>query len=239
MAQVTFTKRVRAWIDRKYRFLQRLYYNDQFMHVVFKEIMQKNTWNGNESLSGPGSSLTQTKYIRQQLPKLFKKYKITTLLDIPCGDFYWMNKTDLRDIKKYTGGDIVEDLIVSNKKHFASKTKSFRVLNIINDKLPTVDMVLVRDCLVHFSYKDIQKAIKNLKKSKSTYLLTTTFTEGKSNEDIITGYWRPLNLQKVPFHFPKPLLLINEKCTEEDGKYADKSLGLWKIKDLPTLEDTW
>jgi hypothetical protein len=31
---------------------------------------------------------------------------------------------------------------------------------------------------------------------------------------------------------PPPILVINENCTEHDGQYAHKSLGLWKIADL-------
>jgi hypothetical protein len=45
--------------------------------------------------------------------------------------------------------------------------------------------------------------------------------------------WRPLNLQAAPFHFPDPLALIDEKCTEDDGVYADKQLGLWSLSDIP------
>jgi hypothetical protein len=44
-----------------------------------------------------------------------------------------------------------------------------------------------------------------------------------------------LNLQLPPFNFPAPLRLIEENCTEDGGKYADKSLGLWRLSDLPDL----
>jgi hypothetical protein len=66
-------------------------------------------------------------------------------------------------------------------------------------------------------------------------LLTTTFPEHDQNSDIVDGDWRLLNLQRAPFLFPGPLRLINERCTEADGAYDDKSLGLWRIDSIPQL----
>jgi hypothetical protein len=93
-----------------------------------------------------------------------------------------------------------------------------------------VDLVLCRDCLVHLSSKDAVAALRNLKRSGSTYLLATTFPEHTDNPDVITGYWRPINLELPPFALPRPMLMINEGCPERGG--ADKSLGLWRIADL-------
>lgn len=71
-----------------------------------------------------------------------------------------------------------------------------------------------------------------MKASKSKYLLTTTFTNRKRNMNIKTGNWRPLNLEIEPIHFPKPILLISENCTEGNMAYTDKSLGLWELDKL-------
>jgi hypothetical protein len=70
------------------------------------------------------------------------------------------------------------------------------------------------------------------------YLLTTTFPRGEANEDIVTGDWRVLDLERAPFHLPAPLRILNEGCTEGSGVFADKSLGLWRteaLRDLPFL----
>ena len=96
-------------------------------------------------------------------------------------------------------------------------------------------MLFCRDCFVHFSYSDIYFALDNIKQSKITYLLTTTFPDCESNEDITTGDWRLLNLEKPPFNFPTPLRLINEQCSEGGGLYQDKSLGLWQVQDIPKI----
>ncbi len=157
---------------------------------------------------------------------------IVSVLDIPCGDFNWMQRVDLSKID-YVGADIVEELIKNNiEQHKKQENLKFIVLNLIRDPLPKSDMIIVRDCLVHFSYEDINRAIKNIKSSDSKYLLTTTFTSYHSNHDIVTGYWRPLNLQEKPFNFPSPMLVINENYAEGNGGYLVKSMALWDIAEV-------
>jgi hypothetical protein len=197
---------------------------------VFTHIFHGNEWNGSESKSGPGSDFRETKSVRAQLPYIYREYDIHTMLDIPCGDFNWMKHVNFESIF-YTGADIVEDVIRQNSQYEASNI-SFCVRNLIKDKLPKVDIVLCRDCLVHFSLKDAFSALRNLSNSGSTYLLVTTFPSRQGNCDIATGQWRPLNLERAPFSFPPPLKSIREECMEAGGIYSDKSLGLWKIADI-------
>jgi len=196
---------------------------------VFTEIYQKNLFKGSESRSGPGSSLEQTKMIRKELPDLFNELKIQSILDIPCGDFFWLKKVDLSLIS-YTGVDIVDDIISSNNKKYSNQNRNFIKLDILEDDLPKADLILCRDLLVHFSFNDLKKAVNNIKKSQSKYLLTTSYPNLKQNNDIITGEWRNLNLQIPPISFPNPMKQIIEKCTEKDC--SDKSLLLYQIKDL-------
>jgi hypothetical protein len=82
---------------------------------TFDNIYKTNYWSSNESYSGKGSQINTTINIRKALPKLFKKYKIKTLLDVPCGDFNWMKEVDKTNIE-YIGGDIVEEIVVNNNK---------------------------------------------------------------------------------------------------------------------------
>ena len=39
-------------------------------------------------------------------------------------------------------------------------------------------------------------------------------------------------MQAFPFSFPAPITIYNEHCIESEGRYSDKSLGLWKIDSL-------
>lgn len=197
---------------------------------IFTEIFRKNAWQGMNSVSGPGSDLDQTKTIIEELPVLLRGLGVSTILDMPCGDFHWMRFFDFDDIK-YIGADIVEELVCHNKK-YESDNIAFVHADLLTDKLPEVDLVLCRDCLVHFSFADIHRALKNICKSASKYLLTTTYPDMPQNVDIATGSWRALNLQLAPFNLPAPLRFIFESCTEDNGKYSDKSLGLWRVDDI-------
>lgn len=201
--------------------------------VLFTDIYKTKKWGGTkaDSVSGPGSDIHQTSAISKELPILFYNLEVKTMLDIPCGDFHWMKNVKLNSLK-YTGADIVEALINKNIELHANSDNFFQKLNLIEDKLPKVDLIFCRDCLVHFSYVDIFEALNNICNSHSKYLLTTTFIDRKHNKDITTGNWRPINLELSPFLLPQPLKIINEGCTEGQGAYTDKSLGLWKISDI-------
>ncbi|MEV0277394.1 class I SAM-dependent methyltransferase [Streptomyces sp. NPDC050610] len=242
------------------------------MEDVFTELYDSDTWNlfpggesgaagedgdGNEgrtarrggdgdaSRSGNGSNLTQTATLRSELPELIARLGVRTLLDIPCGDFYWMSRLDL-GIDSYIGADLVPEVVERNKRDFARPGREFRVLDITRSPLPRVGMIFSRDCLVHFSDAAVRKALENVKRSGSTYFAATTFTGRTDNAaDIETGGWRSLNLCRAPFSLPAPSHLINENCSEvyvaqEGGgsgvhvqhDFADKSIGVWRVADL-------
>jgi 2-polyprenyl-3-methyl-5-hydroxy-6-metoxy-1,4-benzoquinol methylase len=222
---------VLATARRLQRSAKRIIYGDKYMEKTFTKFYSSNHWKDSESISGTGSNMDQTAEIRKQLPGLFKQLKVKTILDIPCGDYYWMHATPLK-LDRYIGADIVTKIIDDNNKKYANKNTTFIKLDITNDKIPKVDLILCRDVLVHFSSADVFAALRNLKSSGSKYLLTTTFTDKKSNIKIETGGWRPINLEVAPFNFPKPDLVINEKTTQDKGVHADKSLGLWQLQNI-------
>lgn len=198
---------------------------------LFTEYYNNNSWNGKESLSGPGSDYEQTKYLIPELQILLKDLNIESMLDVPCGDFNWMRRVNLDGIR-YTGGDIVDKIININNKKFGSKNISFQSIDVVNDSLPKVDLIMVRDCFVHLPNDDIMSAINNIIDSKSRYLLTTNFMwrYPEANKDIEVGGWRRLNLQSKPFNFPFPKQVIIEGNVQSYDR--DKTMSLWEIKDL-------
>ena len=206
-----------------------LFYRLRPIENRFERIYRKQYWQNPESVSGPGSTLQATATLREHLPTLLRDLEIKSLLDIPCGDFHWMKEVEL-PVDFYIGADIVEPLIRENIKKYQRMDRLFFKLNILSDDLPQVDLILCRDLLVHFSNKDIIRAIKNIKSSSSTYLLTTHYPSTLDNIDIVTGQWRPLNLLRPPFCFPVPILVLNEN----DPNNSDKSLALFRIDDIPT-----
>jgi hypothetical protein len=200
------------------------------LEQVFTNIYDTRAWHSKESISGNGSELIQTEQIINELPVLLKKYNITSMLDIPCGDFNWMQHVNLDNVK-YIGADIVEDLIVSNRNKYPNT--EFRHLDLTKSELPKVDLILARDVFVHMKYNTIVAALENIINSGCKYLLTTSFTGMNVNHDLNSdGDWRPLNLLAAPFRF-KPIYLINENCTEGvDNQHNDKCLILFEVSRL-------
>ena len=95
--------------------------------------------------------------------------------------------------------------------------------------------MLCRDCLVHLSFANVFRALRQIRESGAEWLLATTFLEHEANEDIPDGDWRMLNLERAPFNLARPESVIIEGCTEAGGAYADKTLGLWRVSGLPPL----
>jgi hypothetical protein len=201
------------------------------VEAIFLRMASLYTQVGDDSVSGPGSSFMHTAEIRERLPLLIEDLQALRLLDAACGDFHWIREIKL-GVEEYLGVDVLSQQIAQNNRAYGSSRRKFLRLDIRRDPLPEMDLILCRDCLVHFCYENVFQAVRNFRRSGSKYLLTTTFVKHSANHDIVTGEWRPLNLQLAPFHFPPPLRTITEKCTEGGGRYSDKSLGLWRLDDI-------
>lgn len=202
---------------------------NETLENIFTKIYNHPTgWGSTESKSGVGSELKITKKLRQELYFLFLKYKIKSILDVPCGDFNWFSNVDLDGIE-YIGGDIVSNLIESNKQKYPNH--KFLNIDITQDDLIKSDLVITRDCFVHLSNENIIKSIKNIQRSGSKYLLTTSFTKSCENIDIEDGSWREINLMVQPFNL-KPIYLINENCEVAYPFATDKCMLLFDLQDL-------
>lgn len=204
----------------------------------FQRVFRENLFQGFHSRSGNGSDLSQTKEIQAELPAILGRYGIESMLDVPCGDLHWMSKIAFSDVH-YTGADIVDELIKELNASKENLGKSFILLDITKTAPGTYDAIFCRDLFVHLNTRQVISAIRNIKKSNSKYLITTTFTGNRAykNLPLVSRRiaWRPINLQLKPFHFPEPDFILNENCTEGDGLFSDKSLGIWEVKKLPNF----
>jgi hypothetical protein len=196
---------------------------------IFLKIYENNYWDGVSSVSGPGSSLESTQALRECLPNLLAKLGARSILDVPCGDFRWMKDVDL-GVGKYIGADIVLPLIQSNRKVFGERGEFVR-LDLLRDRLPSVDVIFCRDCLVHLSFREIRLVFHNVKIASPKYFITTTFPYHRENADTVTPYWRALNMQLSPLNFPEPIHIIKDFSDvqiNDKGKY----LGVWHTADI-------
>lgn len=199
---------------------------------AFTDIYKINMWHTDESVSGEGSTMEATKTVRQELPLIIEKFGITSMLDIPCGDYNWMKTVDKKC--NYIGGDIVKQIIENNQKLYTSDKVSFQHLDMTKDALPKVDMIFCKDCLQHLSYEHVAAALNNFKKSGSKYLLVSTFPRTWRNHDIYDGDYRPLNIRIKPFGLPKPIYKFRETSISE-GVSSDKYMYLYLLDSIPEI----
>jgi hypothetical protein len=195
---------------------------------IFTYYYRNNSWGSDESASGDGSTIRYTENIRKELPVLFQKLDVHRILDAPCGDYHWFRLIPRNENLHYTGGDIVEPLVLKNQQQFGNAATGFIKLDITKDPLPKADLWICRDAFFHLSYEDIFKTINNLTGSGIRYFLTSTYTECRRNMDFPTGTFRQINLQRPPFCFCKPLLLIDDWIKG----FAVKKMGLWEKEML-------
>lgn len=201
----------------------------------FSSIHDHNLWSSKESKSGTGSELAYTRPVIDWLIKTISLHKIQTCVDAPCGDFNWMRFV-LKDVNvKYIGLDIVEELVRTNNLHYSDQRTTFLRNNICSDQIPECDLLVVRDCLFHLSFQDINKLLNNISHADYKYLATTShITEPKhSNTNIISGDFREINLFLEPFNFSENAVIdqvIETKKTDKNGR----KIILLRKEDVPT-----
>src|SRR5665213_1381952 len=189
---------------------------------VFEKIYRENLWGDAESRSGSGSGQAATEKVRSGLLDAIQRLDIHTIVDAPCGDFYWLSTVDLsRRLTWYQGFDIVPQLIEQNNRRFATDKISFQAADLIKQVPPRADLILCRHLLIHLSFDDCLRVLRNFKRSGSRYLTITNQPHIQRNEEIIfTGSYRPVNLLLPPFNFPQPLRSIDDSQGDEDRSEA-------------------
>jgi hypothetical protein len=188
---------------------------------VMNQIYEMNLWGGNQFdfYSGIGSHDAKIidPYLKVIIAFLESYNRSLIVCDLGCGDFN-IGKHLTKYSKKYIAIDIVENLTKRNKNLYKDHNLEFYCLDIINDKLPSGDCIILRQVLQHLSNKDIEKVIKKITVYKYI-ILTEHIPLGNfvSNKDIISGQGIRLkqnsgvNILEAPFN----LKIKDQKQLEE------------------------
>ena len=188
---------------------------------VMNQIYEMNLWGGNQFdfYSGIGSHDAKIidPYLKVIIAFLESYNRSLIVCDLGCGDFN-IGKHLTKYSKKYIAIDVVENLTKRNKNLYKDHNLEFYCLDIINDKLPSGDCIILRQVLQHLSNKDIEKVIKKITVYKYI-ILTEHIPLGNfvSNKDIISGQGIRLkqnsgvNILETPFN----LKIKDQKQLEE------------------------
>lgn len=196
--------------------------------AVMAQIYEQKLWGGNDSdfYSGDGSHdtiITKT-YLNQVIAFLESYNGSLRVCDLGCGDFN-IGKHLVPYTKYYHAIDIVESLIIRNKKLYNQDHLEFYCLDISKDELPDADCIILRQVLQHLSNIEIHKIIEKLARYKyiilTEHIPTGHFT---SNKDIISGQGIRLkqnsgvNILEVPFNFKiKEQFIIHEHILKQNA----------------------
>lgn len=164
---------------------------------IFTDIYAANRWNGEESRSGPGSGTAATLRLGKWLRGLISEYDIRSLLDVGCGDNWWMP-----DVPGYVGIDLVPEAVLR-----ARTMRPDRDIRMGDGRysLPRgFDAVFCRDVMQHLSFVDAVDMLHQIMAVQARYVILSTYSTG-TNEDIQTGGNARPDLTVAPFHMPEPL----------------------------------
>jgi len=185
---------------------------------IFELIYTQQLWGGGESPSGSGSFLEATFSLREALPKLFIRYHIRSMLDAPCGDFNWMKELGVGALlESYHGVDIVPAMIALNQRRYAEPNLHFSVLDLVTTTPPKTDLILCRHLLMHLTLNDCLAVLNHFRESGAHYLLITSSPDAARNDEIvITGAYRPLNVEIPPFNLGPRLEVVDDRQNPGD-----------------------
>jgi len=196
------------------------------LQTRFADIWRSNGWGSAETRSGPGSTLKQTETLRTRLSDTLRQLGVRTLIDVGCGDLNWISPIS-GQFDLYLGFDVVEEIVAEMRQKFADrKSHFFNAADITRDVLPAADAILCRDVLTHLSHPLVADALANFRKSKSRYLIATSFKRGK-NDPVRVGGWQAIDLCAPPFNLPPPLMVIGEGLQN-----SGKALSVWSLESL-------
>jgi SAM-dependent methyltransferase len=151
---------VRLWI------LPRLHrrYAALSMTQTFRNIYRTKAWgdNGEPFCSGAGSRGPASEQYCALVIKFIRDHQVRSVVDLGCGDFAVGKQIVEASGVRYTGIDVVPELIEHHKRTVHDSRVSFKCADITNDALPCADLCLVRQVLQHLSNKEIVKVLGNL-----------------------------------------------------------------------------
>ena len=194
---------------------------------VMTQIYDLKLWGGKafDFYSGAGShnpTIVNT-YLNALTPFLESFSTPLVVCDLGCGDFN-IGSQLVKSTKKYIAIDIVEELIIRNKKLYKEDNLEFYCLDIAKDDFPSGDCIILRQVLQHLSTAEIQSIVQKLKAYKYI-VLTEHLPLGDfiSNKDIISGQGIRLkqnsgvNLLETPFNLKiKEEKILGEQVLENN-----------------------
>jgi SAM-dependent methyltransferase len=199
--------RLRLWI------LPRMHktYGELSVAETFRTIYRTRAWgdNGTPFTSGTGSSGPVSEQYCAAVVEFIRDHQVQSVVDLGCGDFAVGSRIVEATGVKYTGIDVVPELIEHHKNTVRDPRVSFQCADITSDPLPLADLCLLRQVLQHLSNDEIKKVLANIE-SFATVLVSedvprnpSSYNRDKPHGPDVRSYWQSgVYIDQPPFSRP-------------------------------------
>jgi SAM-dependent methyltransferase len=132
---------------------------------TFRTIYRTKAWgdNGEAFCSGSGSGGPASEQYYAGVIEFISHHQVQSVVDLGCGDFAVGRKIVEASGVRYTGIDVVPELIEHHKQTVHDPRVSFQCADITCDPLPLADLCLIRQVLQHLSNDEIAKVLANVR----------------------------------------------------------------------------
>jgi SAM-dependent methyltransferase len=185
---------------------------------TFRRIYSTNAWgvNGEPFCSGSGSRGHAAELYCDLVGKFIEEHRIRSVVDLGCGDFAIGRQVVDRTGVRYTGIDIVPELIEHHKATVGDSRVNFACIDIARDRLPDADLCLVRQVLQHLSNREIAKVLTNIHNYRYTLI----------SEDVPI---RPKTLNRDKPHGPDVRAYYRSGVYIDEPPFSRKIQEYWEI----------
>jgi len=164
---------------------------------IFNKIYSEKLWTPDKQkncflyYSGLGSHEIELieEYIKATRNYLISFANKPSVIDLGCGDFNIGSKLR-KYCSTYIATDIVDDLINYNIQKYKDLKINFKILDIIKEKIPKVEICFLRLVLQHLSNKDISNFLELNKDNFNQLIITEHYPQSNCftpNIDKPTG----------------------------------------------------
>lgn len=157
---------------------------------TFSKIYRTKAWgdNGQPFYSGPGSHGPSSDLYCEAVISFIKEHGVQSIVDFGCGDFSIGRRIVEATNVRYTGVDVVSDLIKHHKKTVNDPRVSFQCADITKDPLPPAELCLIRQVLQHLANREIAKVLDRLDSYPKVLISEHVPIDPKSyNHDMLHG----------------------------------------------------
>lgn len=178
---------------------------------IFDKIYENSYWGKG---SGGGSSPEATQPYKVFLEDFIRQYNVKSIVDLGCGDWQFSQFLDFGSAT-YVGIDASKNVIKNNQQSFSRSGVSFDNLPEDYKELPSADLLICKDVLMHLStegVRDILSILPTFKYALITNDIPCVSAFGEillklrhpffpvNNKEIKTGDYRTLDPTQRPYN---------------------------------------